>query len=53
MRPQKRKKHSPLRKLLSQLPSQSALSSAFMVENALTKLGFGLSQDLTIIGVSA
>jgi hypothetical protein len=30
--------------------AQSALSSAFMVENELKKLGFGLGLDLTIIG---
>jgi hypothetical protein len=34
-------------KLLSQLPARSALSSAFMANNALKKLGFGFGQDLT------
>jgi hypothetical protein len=38
-------------KLLPQLPAQSALSSVFMVKNALKQLGFGFGKDLTIIGV--
>jgi hypothetical protein len=37
-------------KLLPQLSAQSALSWEIMVKNKIVKLGFGLSQDSTIIG---
>jgi hypothetical protein len=39
------KKNSPVRKPLPQLPARSALSSAFMVNNAFRKLEFGFSRD--------
>jgi hypothetical protein len=50
-RPQIKEKHSQVGKLTPQMPVQSALSSAFMVKNESKKFGFGLGQDLTIIGV--
>jgi hypothetical protein len=48
--PEKEKKHSPVKKLLPELPAQSALSSALIVKNEF-KISdlFGLGQDLTII----
>jgi hypothetical protein len=54
-RPQK-KNHSPVGRRPPHLPAQLALSSAYMVKNAFyffyfKKNGFGLRQDLTIIGV--
>jgi hypothetical protein len=36
-RPSKKRKHSPARKQLPQLPAQSALLSAFMVKNTFKK----------------
>jgi hypothetical protein len=47
-RPQKKKKHSPVRKQLPQLPAQSALSSAFVVKTNLEEPGFGLGPDLVV-----
>jgi predicted component of type VI protein secretion system len=51
LRPQKKNKPSPVKMRLYDLPAQSAFSSALWSKTHLKKLGFGLGQDLTIIGV--
>jgi hypothetical protein len=49
--PRKKEKHSPVGRRPLQLPAQLIFNVSLDAQRRIKKLGFGLGQDLTIIGV--